>query len=128
MSEIGETKSITAFGENAVNQTTQKDTKKVSREHTKSEAISQGKAEKQNAVNDESKIKMLREAVDGINESLKMTHTSVRMKYHEDVNRVSIKIVDDLTEEVIKEIPPEETLEMYQKMLEQAGVIVDTRG
>lgn len=127
MNEIGETKKIAALGEIPVNQATQKDIKKVSLDDKKSEAMSQSKLEKQSGGSNESKIKMLREAVDGINESLKTTHTSVRMKYYEEVKRVSIKIIDDTTEEVIKEIPPEETLEMYQKILEQAGVIVDAR-
>lgn len=77
---------------------------------------------------EDANVKMLRSAIDTINESLKETHKSVRMKYHEKLHRVSIKIVDDETEEVIKEIPPEENLEMVQKMLEQAGIIVDERG
>lgn len=77
---------------------------------------------------DESNVKMIRTAVDTINESLKESHTSIKMKYHDKINRISIKIVNDDTKEVIKEIPPEDTLEMVQKMLEQAGVIVDERG
>ena len=51
----------------------------------------------------------------------------MRFKYHEKINRVSIKIVDTKTDEVIREIPPEETMKMVEKMLEQAGILVDER-
>lgn len=72
--------------------------------------------------------KLMKEAVDSTNEALKMNRTSIHMKYHEDVNRVSIKIVDDETEEVIKEIPPEESIDMLKKMLEVNGLLIDERG
>ena len=78
--------------------------------------------------NEKVNTKLVKGAVDGVNESLKSSRTSVRFKYHENLNRVSIKIVDDTTDEVIREIPPEETLEMVEKMLAQAGLIVDERG
>ena len=78
--------------------------------------------------NEKVNTNLVKGAVDGVNESLKSSRTSVRFKYHENLNRVSIKIVDDTTDEVIKEIPPEETLEMVEKMLAQAGLIVDERG
>ena len=78
--------------------------------------------------NEKVNTKLVKGAVDGVNESLKSSRTSVRFKYHENLKRVTIKIVDDTTDEVIKEIPPEETLEMVEKMLAQAGLIVDERG
>lgn len=48
--------------------------------------------------------------------------------YHEAINRISIKVIDKETNEVIREIPPEETLEMVEKMWEMAGIIVDEKG
>ncbi len=38
-----------------------------------------------------------------------------------------IKIVDKDTKEVIKEFPPEETLDMIEKVWELAGIMVDER-
>ena len=40
---------------------------------------------------------------------------------------MTIKIVDKNTDEVIKEIPPEKTLDMIAKCMEIAGVLVDER-
>lgn len=42
-------------------------------------------------------------------------------------NRIIIKLVDRETQEVIKEIPPEKTLDLLAKRMELAGVLVDQR-
>ena len=47
---------------------------------------------------------------------------------HEDTNRITIKIVDKDTKEVIKELPPEKTLDMIAKAWELAGMMIDERG
>ena len=65
--------------------------------------------------------------VDTANDLLKTNRTSARLKYHEATKQVSIKIVDDATQEVIKEIPPEKSIEMLEKMLEMTGILVDEK-
>ncbi len=56
-----------------------------------------------------------------------MSRTSCQFQYHEETNRVSIKVIDKDTEEVIREIPSEEALELIQKMWEMAGILVDEK-
>lgn len=46
---------------------------------------------------------------------------------HEETNRVTIKIVDKESKEVIKEYPPEKTLDMIAKVWEMAGLMVDEK-
>lgn len=46
---------------------------------------------------------------------------------HEKTNRVMIKIVDKETKKVIKELPPEKTLDMIAKVWDMAGILVDER-
>ena len=46
---------------------------------------------------------------------------------HEKTNRVTIKIVDKDTKEVIKELPPEKTLDMIARVWEMAGLLVDEK-
>lgn len=46
---------------------------------------------------------------------------------HEATNRVTIKIIDKETRELIKELPPEKTLDMIAKVWELAGILVDER-
>ena len=40
---------------------------------------------------------------------------------------MSIKVINDDTDEVIREIPPEKSLKMLQKMWEMAGILVDEK-
>ena len=47
--------------------------------------------------------------------------------FHEETNRVTIKIVDKETKKVIKEFPPDETLDMIAKVWEIAGIMVDEK-
>ena len=54
-------------------------------------------------------------------------NTIAEFGYHDDTNRVTIKIVDKDTKETIKEIPPEKTLDLIAKAWELAGILVDER-
>ncbi len=72
----------------------------------------------------ESRIKS---AVNHVNSQMRNTKTRCEFSYHEETNRVSIKVINKETQEVIREIPPEETLEMVERMWELAGILVDER-
>ena len=55
--------------------------------------------------------------------------SNTQLKYHidEETQRISIKIIDKDTDKVIREVPPEETLEAIKKIWEIAGIIVDEK-
>ena len=57
----------------------------------------------------------------------RMERTRCEYSYHKETNRVSIKVFDADTDEGIREIPPEKSLDMLQKMWEMAGILVDER-
>lgn len=57
----------------------------------------------------------------------KMVHSEAIFGIHEGTNRVMIKIVDRDTKELIKEYPPEQTLDMIAKVWELAGILVDEK-
>jgi len=65
-------------------------------------------------------------AVEQLNKSM-MSHSEAVFGMHEGTNRVTIKIVDKDTKEVLKEFPPEKTLDMIAKVWEMAGIFVDER-
>lgn len=67
----------------------------------------------------------IRRAVEQINK--KMQNSEALFGIHEKTNRVMIKIVDKETKEVIKELPPEKTLDMIAKAWEMAGLLVDEK-
>lgn len=67
----------------------------------------------------------VRKAVETLNK--KMSNSEAVFGFHEDTNRVTIKIVDKSTKEVIKELPPEKTLDMIARVWEMAGILIDER-
>ena len=67
----------------------------------------------------------IRKTVEEINK--KAMNSEVQFGIHEATNRVTIKIVDKKTKEVIKELPPEKTLDMIAKAWEIAGILVDEK-
>lgn len=69
----------------------------------------------------------MKDAIDKVNEKIVPTKTRCEFSYHEDTKRISIKVIDQNTEETIREIPPEETLDMLSKIWELAGLLVDER-
>ena len=69
----------------------------------------------------------IKKAVDDINKSATGDQAEAIFGIHDKTNRVTIKIVDKKTKEVIKEFPPEKTLDMIAKVWEMAGIMVDER-
>ena len=67
----------------------------------------------------------LKRAVEEINK--KANNSAAVFGVHEDTNRITIKIIDKESKEVIKEFPPEKTLDMIAKVWEMAGLMVDEK-
>ncbi len=79
------------------------------------------------AGSEENASRRIKSAVEHANQTMRHAKTKCEFSYHEETKRVSIKVIDEETEEVIREIPPEETLEMISKMWELAGLMVDEK-
>lgn len=73
--------------------------------------------------------KKLKDALSMANNKIKQSQPRTRCEftYHEDMNRVSIKLIDKETDKVVKEIPPEKTIKMIEKLWEIAGLLVDEK-
>lgn len=67
----------------------------------------------------------LKKRISDLNKQLNTTECQYGI--HEETQRVTLKIVDKETKEVIKELPPEKTLEMIAKVWEIAGLLVDEK-
>ena len=52
---------------------------------------------------------------------------NIEISYNDEVNRYSIKVLDSESQEVVKEIPSEKSLEMFARMLEIEGMLVDEK-
>ncbi len=77
------------------------------------------------AQNQQPSNEQIKQAVEKMNKS--MQNSSAVFGIHEATQRVTIKIVDKETKKVIKELPPEKTLDMIAKVWEMAGILVDER-
>jgi flagellar protein FlaG len=71
------------------------------------------------------KLEKVKAALESFNEILKPTHLEFKM--HDESGRYFVKIVDDKTQEVIKQIPSEEFLKMISETKNQLGLLVDKR-
>lgn len=85
----------------------------------------QAGSEEQQGKEQQAKNDQIRKAVEQLNKN--MGNSEAIFGIHEDTNRVMIKIVDKTTKEVIKELPPEKTLDMIAKVWDLAGILVDER-
>lgn len=84
-----------------------------------------GQSENQSQQDSEQKNEQIKKAVEKLNKN--MNNSEAIFGIHEGTNRVTIKIVDKDTKEVIKELPPEKTLDMIAKAWEMAGLMVDEK-
>lgn len=101
--------------------TPNKDTVEVSGEMSRDSIDNRGVREQGQASNEQ-----IRQAVEKINKEAQNNGEAV-FGIHEETNRVTIKIVDKKTKEVIKEFPPEKTLDMIARVWEMAGIMIDER-
>jgi flagellar protein FlaG len=82
----------------------------------------QNAAEERNAQNE---LDQIRKAVEKMKKN--MPHSEAVFGIHDGTKRVTIKLIDKDTKEVIKELPPEKTLDMIAKVWEMAGILVDEK-
>lgn len=67
----------------------------------------------------------IEDALSKLNAQIAKTHCAY--SYDKDTKRISIKVYDDETDELIREVPPEKSLEALKKMWQIAGIIVDEK-
>jgi flagellar protein FlaG len=83
--------------------------------------------QRQPKLDDHKEKESVEEVVNGLNGFLKPAHTSIKFKLHEKLNEYYVTVVDDNTNEVIKEIPAKKMLDMYAAMAEHLGFLVDKK-
>ena len=114
-----ETASNAAASDDLMKKTIQIDTKETDKNGT------DGNRDDSQAKQTISENSQIKKAVDEIN---KKAHNSEAVfGIHDATNRVTIKIVDKDTKKVLKEYPPEKTLDMIAKVWEMAGLLVDQK-
>ncbi len=70
----------------------------------------------------------LKRAIADTNRVLFEDNDHFEFKIHEGTGRIMVKLVDNETDEVIKEIPPEKILDLVASIWDLVGILVDERG
>lgn len=69
----------------------------------------------------------LKTTVESVNGFIEPLDTNLKFVYHEQLNEYYVTLVNPLTNEVIREIPPKKMLDMYAAMTESLGMIIDEK-
>ena len=76
---------------------------------------------------EDGEARKIKEALEQANQKARFHKTACEFSYDDTTNRISITIRDKETDEIIRQVPAEETLEMISKLWEQAGILIDEK-
>ncbi|MEC0133025.1 MULTISPECIES: flagellar protein FlaG [Paenibacillus] len=65
--------------------------------------------------------------IDRAVKALEGPSTSLEISVHEKTHAIMVKVINKETGQLIREIPPEKTLDLVAKMMEIAGILVDEK-
>lgn len=69
----------------------------------------------------------VRESVENVNEIVNQIKEDLAFKVHDKTGKLMVQIVDLKTKEIIKEMPPEEMLDLEAKIHEMVGILIDKK-
>ena len=96
------------------------------------DGIKEGNEDKQRELqggsqNKEQTKEELKKIVGSLNKFIEPSKTHVKFELHEKSEEYIVKVIDDRTSEIIREIPSEEWLDYYAAMTDFLGLIVDKK-
>lgn len=71
--------------------------------------------------------KVVIDAIEKANKAIVGSNRRFEFSIHEKTKQIMVKVIDSESNEVVREIPPEKTLDMVAKIWEMAGLMVDER-
>jgi len=87
------------------------------------------KINEQNKKVDKKELKKeLQKIVEELNKALNPLNTSLKFKFNDKIDFLTVKVVDTKTNETIREFPPKEALKLMEKMRELVGMLFDKKG
>jgi flagellar protein FlaG len=72
--------------------------------------------------------KRLKEITEEVNDAIKPLNQDLKFHFDDKSNELVVKVVDTKTDKVIKQFPPQEALNLMQKVKEVVGLLFDERG
>lgn len=77
----------------------------------------------QYTISDEQLVRAIEQAI----KKIEGRTTSLEFTVHKETKQIAVKVLDKNTGEVIREVPPEKTLDFVAKLWEMAGILIDER-
>lgn len=65
--------------------------------------------------------------IDRAVKTLQGPETTLDISIHDKTHEIMVKVLNKETGEVIREVPPEKTLDLVAKMMELAGIMIDAK-
>lgn len=83
--------------------------------------------QEQNEYNQEELEEDVKESVKDINDIVKKVKEDLSFEIHDETERMMVKVIDLNTKEVIKELPPEDMLDLSARINEMVGLLIDEK-
>jgi flagellar protein FlaG len=106
---------------NAAQQVPEQEEQKGVQDAVRSNAGTDEASQKEQQFSEEDMTEMMKE----LNKLMDRINCNLHFKYHKEVDVMSVKMVDKKTNEVIKEMPPEEMVEHMIQAKEWLGAFID---
>lgn len=84
-------------------------------------------AERSYELSEKDATALLEKAVAFANSHLKTSKQYLKFEYHDQLNKYYVKVVNEETEEVVREIPPKKLLDMFAAIADAIGLLVDKK-
>ncbi|MDT3417895.1 MULTISPECIES: flagellar protein FlaG [Brevibacillus] len=69
----------------------------------------------------------LEKEIGNLNKFLQTSNTHLKFTLHEELNEYYVQIIDDQTQEVVREVPSKKILDLVAKIHEMIGLLVDEK-
>jgi len=106
---------------NKTNNNSNNDTKKIVSDKTK-ESLQEELNKNSKSLEEE-----VKDTVKDVNEIVKKVKEGLSFQIHEDTEEIMVQVVDLKTDEVIKELPPEEMLDLKARIHEMVGILINEK-
>lgn len=97
--------------------------------HIKNINIEQSsKSCEQEDIKEQNKNKLIKKNIEEASGNIEIGNKRLEFSIHKETNQIMIKVIDNNTHQLIREVPPEKILDIMAKMMEVSGNIIDKRG
>ena len=69
----------------------------------------------------------IKRIINKINENVSRLNKDVRFSYNDTIKSLVVKVIDEKTGRVIREIPPQQVINLQKKLSEVVGIIFDSK-